>query len=428
MEINIYYHFIILLGMLSRFTITAIIFAIILLSSIVYTAAQQTRNETQTLPVQTNVPLYANTAEYSVKFVCGNVINTNSTTSLTEGEYKTAINIHNPGPKEVAFAWKVASHDGRISGFTKEELKPDQAMEIDCNYIQKLLENGGFTKGFVVIHQPLELTFQKLDVASVYTTSKETIVNKIWFNVLADNCVTNTQTFEAGIEDNFTNGTEPASPSPALSAFLANYPHGTRNFDDLSNDKVFGHTFSNLPDNIVAATLEMAVRAGTELTFNDSFALDLRNNTQFAYGSTFANIHGGSWNDNDSTSIILDLANLPISGSYPTDILSSINEDHALDIYIQDDTGIDFARLTVTSCIIPEEIEKLINKDLAVVVESNLNEVISIEDEIRSVLAKQLDERSMNIISIKIKDVETGVGTGQSIDVEQIEPKFIRLP
>ncbi|GIU71644.1 MAG: hypothetical protein KatS3mg003_1123 [Candidatus Nitrosocaldaceae archaeon] len=412
--------------MFSRFTIAAIISAIILLSSIVYTTAQQTRNETKTLPVQTNVPLYANIAEYSVKFVCGNV--TDPTAPVTEGEYKTAINIHNPGPKEVEFIWKVASHDGRISEFIKEVLKPDQAMEIDCNYIQKILEDERFTKGFVVIHQPLELTFQKLDVTSVYTVNKETIVNKIWFKILADDCITNTQIFEAGIEDNFTNGTEQASPSPALAVFLANYPSGTRNFDDLTNNRVFGHTFSNLPDNIVAATLEMAFRAGTAETFNDSFALDFSNNTQFAYASSLANIHGGSWNDNDSTSIILDLANLPISGSYPTDILASINEDHALDIYIQDDTGIDFARLTVTSCIIPDEVEELIDKDLAVVVESDLNKVISIEDEIRSVLAKQLDETSMSIISIKIKDVEVGVGTGQSMDVEQIEPKFIRLP
>ncbi len=341
--------------MFKRFTLAAIISAIILSSSIIYTVAQQ--------PVKTPIeaqpiipPFYADTAEYSVKFVCGTIIDD---MPLNDGKYHTAINIHNPGPKEVKFEWKVASHDGRISEFITEALKPDQAMEIDCRYIAELLETKEFAKGFVVIHQPLELQFQQLDISPVYTTSEETIVNKVWFRIIADQCTPTTYVFEAGIEDNFANGTESSSPSAALADVLATYPHGTRDFDQMTEDRVFGHTFSNLPENILAATLEVTLRAGITLPGNDSIALDY-NNGIFSYGSMISDLVG-SWNDNDIASLTLNLDNLPGSS---TSILSSINADHALDIYIQDDTGIDFARLTVVACSIPDEVEELLNKDL----------------------------------------------------------------
>ncbi len=158
--------------------------------------------------------------------------------SLNNRKYHTAINIHNPGPKKVKFEWKVASHDGRISEFITEGLEPDQAMEIACRDIAELLETKEF-EGFVVIHQPLELQFQKLDVSPVYTTSEETIVNKVWFRIIADQCTPTTYVFEAGIEDGFANGTEPSSPSAALVDFLATYPHGTRDFDQMIENRVF---------------------------------------------------------------------------------------------------------------------------------------------------------------------------------------------
>ncbi len=48
------------------------------------------------------------------------------------------------------------------------------------------------------------------------------------------------------------------------------------------------------------------------------------------------------------------------------------------------------------------------------------------EGEVKTVLTKEIGNAT-SLINIEIKDVEVGVGVGQSIDVEQVEPKFIRL-
>jgi hypothetical protein len=189
----------------------------------------------------------------------------------------------------------------------------------------------------------------------------------------------------------------------------------------MTENRVFGHTFSNLPQNILAATLEITLRAGITLPGNDSIALDYNNGT-FSYGRLISDLVG-SWGDNDIATLTLDLDNLPGSS---TSILSSINDDHALDIYIQDDTGIDFARLTVVACSIPDEVEELLNKDLVIVVESEKDEVIDLEGEVKTVLVKEIGD-AISLINLEIKDVEVGIGVGQSIDVEQVEPKFIRL-
>lgn len=144
--------------MFSRFTFAAIISAIILFSSVIYTVAQQPINKAE------KSILYTDTAEYSIKFVCG-IIRDNM--QLSDREYHTVINIHNPNTKEVELEWEV-SHDGRISEFMDVMLKPEQTMEIDCRAIEELLEIKGFTEGFVIIHQPLGLQFQKLDVSPIY--------------------------------------------------------------------------------------------------------------------------------------------------------------------------------------------------------------------------------------------------------------------
>ncbi len=147
-----------------------------------------------------------------------------------------------------------------------------------------------------------------------------------------------------------------------------------------------------MPENILAATLEVILRAGITLPGNDSIALDYNNGT-FSYGRLISDLVG-SWNDNDIVSLTLNLDNLPGSS---TSILSSINADHALDIYIQDDTGIDFARLTVAACSIPDEVEELLNKDLVIVVESEKDEVVDVEGEVKTVLAKNIGNRKYYI-------------------------------
>jgi hypothetical protein len=122
-------------------------------------------------------------AEYAVKFVCGRP--TTVPGPVAPGEYFTAINVHNPALRGVAFRWKLAltrtdtliigvpptPSPGPISAFMNADLGPDQSLEIDCRHIvpraQPLVPATGFFKGFVVI-QPRT---GELDVVAVYTAA-----------------------------------------------------------------------------------------------------------------------------------------------------------------------------------------------------------------------------------------------------------------
>lgn len=118
--------------------------------------------------------------EYAVKFVCGRVPTARS--PVARGDYFSAINVHNPSQRGVAFRWKLAltrsdtviigvpptPSPGPISSFVNADLGPDQALEIDCQHIvpraRALVPATRFFKGFVVLQSPSEL-----DVVAVYT-------------------------------------------------------------------------------------------------------------------------------------------------------------------------------------------------------------------------------------------------------------------
>lgn len=106
--------------------------------------------------------------EYAVKIVCG----TPDRAALASGAYYTAINIHNPGSETVQFRQKLAltregQQPGPISDFWDGALKPDQALEIDCNdMIRRAPLRTRFLKGFAVIQSPSDL-----DIVAVYTAA-----------------------------------------------------------------------------------------------------------------------------------------------------------------------------------------------------------------------------------------------------------------
>ncbi len=121
--------------------------------------------------------------EYAAKVVCG-VIQQESVAPpippCVPGYYTTATNIHNPS-RELAPLWVKFAHapqavdyanphiGGQISLWFKYELKPDQAMELDCDFLlfaakASNMNLGNFAKGFVVIQSQ-----SRLDVVSVYT-------------------------------------------------------------------------------------------------------------------------------------------------------------------------------------------------------------------------------------------------------------------
>jgi len=106
--------------------------------------------------------------QYAVKFVCGK----SDGKIVAPGIYFTAINVHNPSDKPVAFRKKFAialprEKAGPVTRFFGAKLGPDEAFEIDCPDIVKHAESrGGFLKGFAVIESDVEL-----DVVAVYTAA-----------------------------------------------------------------------------------------------------------------------------------------------------------------------------------------------------------------------------------------------------------------
>ena len=109
--------------------------------------------------------------QYAAKFVCGK----STGEVVASGLYFTAINVHNPSYTSVRFRIKVAValpglRPGAVSKFVNAKLGPDEALEIDCPDISKILgARADFMKGFVVIESTVEL-----DVVAVYTASGST--------------------------------------------------------------------------------------------------------------------------------------------------------------------------------------------------------------------------------------------------------------
>ncbi|MCH8322843.1 MAG: hypothetical protein IIB64_07190 [Proteobacteria bacterium] len=163
--------------------------------------------------------------------------------------------------------------------------------------------------------------------------------------------------FYAGNPDNFvtSDGTEATSPSPALQTHMDQYNNGAfpnRQFDDPASNRVFGHTFSDLPADITCATLEIGLKARPDLPSNDQLHLNFNQNGSptFAWGISIKDLPeaNGTWENGQTAVTRLDLADLPPSGSGKT-IISSINAGNLLDVYIQDDTAVDYIILTVVT-------------------------------------------------------------------------------
>jgi len=114
--------------------------------------------------------------EYAAKFVCGLAAPPKAagTLPVAPGYYYTAVNVHSPSTTELNQIEKrfvialPAENVGRKSGFTQEDLRADDAMEIDCPDIAKHLDVGvvKFAKGFVIIRSTAEL-----DIVAVYTAA-----------------------------------------------------------------------------------------------------------------------------------------------------------------------------------------------------------------------------------------------------------------
>jgi hypothetical protein len=112
-----------------------------------------------------------------VKFVCGRL--EPGTGRAAPGTYFTAINLLNHGAEPTRIQTQIATTEsepapGSTLAGPQAELKPNQAVEIDCEDISHALRRRRFEKGFLVVKSQ-----EPLAVTAVYTASNERDVSSI---------------------------------------------------------------------------------------------------------------------------------------------------------------------------------------------------------------------------------------------------------
>jgi hypothetical protein len=154
----------------------------------------------------------------------------------------------------------------------------------------------------------------------------------------------------AGTDDNFssTNNLENSSPSTLLlSGILSQCSAGVQSgFDIFANDRCFGHTFTNCLMKgecpLKRANLYICIQAApVSLTNTDSIILGV--NGVGLWSQNLGILNGGGWNPGNTMCLDLDLGNLPGGVS----ILNTIDSVGHLDVVVQDDSAVDFARLNI---------------------------------------------------------------------------------
>lgn len=170
---------------------------------------------------------------------------------------------------------------------------------------------------------------------------------------------------QAGTQDNFatTADQNPATPSQALQQFIAQFPGAGQqplvNFDATTSDRFFGHTF-NFADytaSITQAMLETTVKPMATDSDNDSLSLRFAGGSTVAWGSYLGAVSSASgllphaWNPTNypnGNSFTFTLGGLPNPGSTAsTNLISEMNTHGFLDFVTQDDTSVDYLRLTL---------------------------------------------------------------------------------
>ncbi len=160
----------------------------------------------------------------------------------------------------------------------------------------------------------------------------------------------------AGTHDNFV-GAEPSTPGADLLPLMT-CPLGSTNFFDSSlTNQCFGHTFTNFHDTnccIIGAELCLRIRATGSIPGTD--ALVFAEDGQGIWGISLNTLQwlatGGadsSWSSGDVLEYCLDLENLPPNAIGITNVLAAL-KDNDFDIYIQDDTEVDWFDLRVSVC------------------------------------------------------------------------------
>ncbi len=152
----------------------------------------------------------------------------------------------------------------------------------------------------------------------------------------------------AGVKDDFNanaNTPEVATPGPGLSDKTGECSRPTVSFDETSNDRCFGHTFTFEPQCLDFATLEMRIKSFGGLALNDGMGLAYDTaQSRFTWYSSFANILGSYGSHGQVVTVTLDI------GTVSPAVLDSMRLTGTLDVYVQDDTAVDYITLSMKSC------------------------------------------------------------------------------
>ena len=154
--------------------------------------------------------------------------------------------------------------------------------------------------------------------------------------------------FEEGLRDDFAQPGEETYRGPGFDRI----PGPWADFDFLGANRRFGHTIRFLPAHVEGAVLRLRIQSRSSLSSNDTIGLELTGDASFfAWSGRIATLLGSPWNRiGEITTLRLDLSALPLPDGSTVDILPHLNRDHALDIYLQDDTTVDFITLEMDAC------------------------------------------------------------------------------
>ena len=183
--------------------------------------------------------------------------------------------------------------------------------------------------------------------------SDDTTVDYARLTIRVCPCDGPTRVYTVGTVDNLALPTEPTSRRPRLTALRTVAPFLWKDNDDLTNDRGWGHTFTGLPRGIIAADFTIRMKPTGGGAGNDGLAFDLLNlgaPETFSRGFNL-NTLASPWlpGVNPLTNLYFDLGATMPSTVCGTNLLGDFG-DRVFDVYVQDDTSIDAARLRVKPC------------------------------------------------------------------------------
>jgi hypothetical protein len=168
--------------------------------------------------------------------------------------------------------------------------------------------------------------------------------------------------FEAGRPDDFASadGTESPQPSAILKTWVNGWYGAStsiRHFDTTHSNQVWAHTFTGLKPRagftVCGGTLELRTQTGDSndaigLPFLDAAGTPVSSD-RFFFG--YISSLGAPLGQRKTLS--LNLAQLPggAGANGPMNVLPLVEERGQLDIYVQDDSGVDYANLTLQYCV-----------------------------------------------------------------------------